>query len=265
MFPHQASHSSRVRVCLTPKLEPYPVFPLNSPLKLPRAVNGGGELQEVFWASCVAGWAGLRVFCISSSRMDEPKDFWPGKLTNPNDPVGLRSLPEGPPLCLQPVLVDDIHTPGRNTIFSLVSISIPLTLPGLQARTAVHTQGLEGLGFSLAQIPDKAFHGHYSQFLCTLLPPPGHASQTTCCLGPKKVWSMSHSIMSDYSPPGSSVHESLQARILEWEAIPFSRGISLTQGLNPGLPHYGQIILPSEPPGKPAQGEKQHTHTEVCW
>ena len=30
----------------------------------------------------------------------------------------------------------------------------------------------------------------------------------------------------DYSLPGSSVHEILQARILEWVAIPFSRGSS---------------------------------------
>ena len=30
----------------------------------------------------------------------------------------------------------------------------------------------------------------------------------------------------DSSPPGSSVHGILQARILEWVAIPFSRGIS---------------------------------------
>ena len=30
----------------------------------------------------------------------------------------------------------------------------------------------------------------------------------------------------DYSPPGSSVHGILQARILEWIAIPFSRGFS---------------------------------------
>ena len=30
----------------------------------------------------------------------------------------------------------------------------------------------------------------------------------------------------DYSPPSSSVHEILQARILEWVAIPFSRGSS---------------------------------------
>ena len=30
----------------------------------------------------------------------------------------------------------------------------------------------------------------------------------------------------NYSPPGSSVHGILQARILEWVAIPFSRGSS---------------------------------------
>ena len=30
----------------------------------------------------------------------------------------------------------------------------------------------------------------------------------------------------DHSPPGSSVHGILQARILEWVAIPFSRGSS---------------------------------------
>ena len=30
----------------------------------------------------------------------------------------------------------------------------------------------------------------------------------------------------DYSPPGSSVHGIFQARILEWVALPFSRGSS---------------------------------------
>ena len=30
----------------------------------------------------------------------------------------------------------------------------------------------------------------------------------------------------DYSPPGSSVHGILQARILEWVAVPSSRGSS---------------------------------------
>ena len=52
-------------------------------------------------------------------------------------------------------------------------------------------------------------------------------------------------------PPGSSVHGSLQARVLEWVATPFSRGIFLTLGLNLDLLHCRQILLPSEPPGKP--------------
>ena len=43
----------------------------------------------------------------------------------------------------------------------------------------------------------------------------------------------------DCSPPGSSVHGILQARILEWVAIFSSRGIFLTQGSN--LP-YRQIL-----------------------
>ena len=30
----------------------------------------------------------------------------------------------------------------------------------------------------------------------------------------------------DYSPPGSSIHRVLQARVLEWVAMPFSRGSS---------------------------------------
>ena len=55
----------------------------------------------------------------------------------------------------------------------------------------------------------------------------------------------------DYSLPGSSVHRILQARIREWVAIPFSRGLFPTQESNPGLLHYRQILLPSEPPGKP--------------
>ena len=37
------------------------------------------------------------------------------------------------------------------------------------------------------------------------------------------------------SPPGSSVHGILQARILEWVAIPFSRGLP-APGIEPGSP-----------------------------
>ena len=46
----------------------------------------------------------------------------------------------------------------------------------------------------------------------------------------------------DSSPPGSSVHGILQARILEWVAISFPRGIFTTQGSNPGLLHCKQIL-----------------------
>ena len=44
------------------------------------------------------------------------------------------------------------------------------------------------------------------------------------------------------SPPVSSVHGILQARILGWVAISSSRGSSLTQGSNLGLLHCRQIL-----------------------
>ena len=49
----------------------------------------------------------------------------------------------------------------------------------------------------------------------------------------------------DYSPPDSSVHGLLQARILEWVAIPFSRESFWPRGQTLGLDS-----LPTEPPGK---------------
>ena len=47
----------------------------------------------------------------------------------------------------------------------------------------------------------------------------------------------------DYTPPGSSVLGILQARILEWGVgcHALLRGIFLTQGLHPGLPHCRQV------------------------
>ena len=39
-----------------------------------------------------------------------------------------------------------------------------------------------------------------------------------------------------------SIHGILQARILEWVASILLQGIFLTQGSNPGLPHYKQIL-----------------------
>ena len=56
---------------------------------------------------------------------------------------------------------------------------------------------------------------------------------------------------SDCSPPGSSVHEIFQARILEWASMPSSRDSFPTQGSNPCLLHLvpRQVgSLPGEPP-----------------
>ena len=47
----------------------------------------------------------------------------------------------------------------------------------------------------------------------------------------------------DCSPPGSSVHGILQARILEWVAIPFSRGSSLTPKIKARSPASGNSHL----------------------
>ena len=48
--------------------------------------------------------------------------------------------------------------------------------------------------------------------------------------------------LTDCSPPGSSVHRILQARILEGVAVPFSREIFPIQGSNLGLLHCGQVL-----------------------
>ena len=54
----------------------------------------------------------------------------------------------------------------------------------------------------------------------------------------------------DHSSTGSSVYGILQARILEWVAIPFSRGLP-DPGTEPGSPALQADSLPSEPPGQP--------------
>ena len=48
-----------------------------------------------------------------------------------------------------------------------------------------------------------------------------------------------------------TVHGILQARLLEWEAFPLSRGSFPTQGSNPGLPHCRQILYQLSHQGSP--------------
>ena len=77
----------------------------------------------------------------------------------------------------------------------------------------------------------------------------------------------------DCSLPGSSVHGILQARILEWVAIPFSRGIFLTQGSNLGLLHCWLVLYCLSHQGRPTHlgdthikpyaTHNKHTHTHT--
>ena len=67
----------------------------------------------------------------------------------------------------------------------------------------------------------------------------------------------------DCSLPGSSVHGSLQAGILGWLAILFSRGIFPTQGLNLGLLCGRQI--PHRLSHQGMKSYKTHIRSEVGW
>ena len=55
----------------------------------------------------------------------------------------------------------------------------------------------------------------------------------------------------DSNPPDSRVHGILQARILEWVAISFSRGNLPNSGIEPKSPALQAYSLASEAPGKP--------------
>jgi len=55
----------------------------------------------------------------------------------------------------------------------------------------------------------------------------------------------------DYSLPGSFMHGILQARILEWVAISFSRGSSRPRDQTPVSPALTGEFFTTEPPGKP--------------
>ena len=54
-----------------------------------------------------------------------------------------------------------------------------------------------------------------------------------------------------FATPWTVVHGILQARILEWVLVPFSRVIFPTQESNPGLPHCRQILYQLSHKGSP--------------
>ena len=54
--------------------------------------------------------------------------------------------------------------------------------------------------------------------------------------------SESRSVVSNSATPDYTVHGILQARILEWVAVPSSRGSSQPRDKNPGLPQRRQLL-----------------------
>ena len=52
-------------------------------------------------------------------------------------------------------------------------------------------------------------------------------------------------------PMDYTVHGILQSRVLEWVAVPFSRGTFPTQGSNPGLLHCRWILYQLNHQGSP--------------
>ena len=71
----------------------------------------------------------------------------------------------------------------------------------------------------------------------------------------------------DCSPPGSSVHEVLQARILEWVSHVLFQGIFPHPGIKPTSLrslHWQVASLPLVPPGKPCVSLCVCIHTHIC-
>ena len=99
-----------------------------------------------------------------------------------------------------------------------------------------------------------------SYIICGLSKPLGHISVASLIIGnyfiqrkvevlvPQSCPTLCDPM--DCSPPGSSVHGLLQARILEWVAIPFSSGSSHPKDQTQ-VSHIAGRFFTSEPPGKP--------------
>ena len=67
----------------------------------------------------------------------------------------------------------------------------------------------------------------------------------------------------DCSPPSSSVHGILQARIMEWLAHSLLQGIVPTQGSNLGLLHCRQALYHLSHQGRDKDGGNNNLHIET--
>ena len=95
--------------------------------------------------------------------------------------------------------------------------------------------------------------GERLAFILHCVPRPDHSegSIVCACLVTQSCPTLCNPM--DCSPPGSSVHGIFKARILEWVAISYSRGVFLTQGSNLSLasPTSAGKFFTTVLPGKP--------------
>ena len=136
-------------------------------------------------------------------------------------------------------------------------------------RSGVWRRGLlvPGAGWGSLTLPTKPFQA------LRRLRNPGHRegcdslrvtplASSSCVLSHSAV---SNSAISwTVSPPGSPVPGVLQARTLEWVAIPFPGGLP-DQRTEPMSPAMQADSLPSEPPGKPQEAAHLESEPSPVW
>ena len=96
--------------------------------------------------------------------------------------------------------------------------------------------------------------GNYSQYPRVIHNGKEHEWICVCMHTKLLQWCLTLCNTMDSSPPGSSVHEILQARILEWTAMPSPRAFSQPQDrthISLCFLHQQVDLLPLAPPGKP--------------
>ena len=78
-----------------------------------------------------------------------------------------------------------------------------------------------------------------------------HVIKCMCLLCLVAQWCPALGHLVDCSSLGSSIHGILQASIVEWDAMPSSRGSSPMQGWNQGVPHCRQLLYHLSHQGSP--------------
>ena len=125
-----------------------------------------------------------------------------------------------------------------------------------EERTHAHTH-THGHVELRVRITPKYTHIHYSDTSLTgsttqIWPSSPPFFPLHCAQSLQLCWTLFDPV--DCSPPGSCVYRIFPTRILEWVAMPSSRGIFLTQGLNPcllRLLHWQQILYHEHNLGSP--------------